>query len=97
MNADLPNFNDICESFGKELKGTLKYEGEEYYYTFEQEIVDEVEQITHVQQKLYDSDENLVAEGEMPIKLVSKRRLISSSRSLITASGNSMVDLIVRN
>ncbi|WP_254767728.1 class I SAM-dependent methyltransferase [Salinilacihabitans rarus] len=73
LNAFAPNFDVICETYGRWEKTEFEVDGATYVHRTVTELVDEVEQVARIRSEVLDADGEVVAENEAPLALVSRR------------------------
>lgn len=68
-----PNFEVMCEQYGKWNERPIEHEGEEYTVRDRTTIVDEVEQIAESTREIRGPSDELVAKGQFELKILPKR------------------------
>jgi SAM-dependent methyltransferase len=74
FNVFAPDFDVICD-YSEEQEATFERDGEEYRMVSETTFVDEVECVTREHRRLFDGDDELVAEQSFELHLAFKREL----------------------
>jgi SAM-dependent methyltransferase len=72
FNVFAPDFDVICE-YGEEQEAIFEHDGEEYRMVSETTFVDEIECVTREHRRLYDEDDELVAEQSFDLHVAFER------------------------